>query len=67
VTAQLLNQQGDKMTDITVTPPGADAGQRYSIDLPLANLAPGQYLLKIVANSEGHKPATELVAFRLTS
>ena len=67
VTAQLLNQQGDKMTDVTVTPPAADAGQTYSIDLPLANLAAGQYLLKIIGTSEGHQPVTELVAFRLTS
>jgi hypothetical protein len=33
----------------------------------LANLAAGQYLLEITANSEGHKPVTELVAFRLGS
>ena len=42
-------------------------GQTYSIDLPLANLAAGQYLLEITGNSEGHKPVTELVAFRLDS
>ncbi len=65
VTAQLLNQQGTKMADVPVTPP-AD-GQTYSIDLPLASLAPGQYLIEITANSEGHKPVSELVAFRLTS
>jgi VWFA-related protein len=66
VTAQLLNQQGVKMTDVTVTPPSAEAGQTYQIDLPLANLAAGQYLLQITA-SEGHTPVTELVAFRLSS
>jgi VWFA-related protein len=65
VTAQLLNQQGVKMSDIPVTAPAE--GQTYSIDLPLASLAPAQYLLEITATSEGHKPVTELVAFRLGS
>jgi VWFA-related protein len=66
VTAQLLNQQGTKMTDVPVTAP-ADGSQTHSIDFQLASLAPGQYLLEITANSEGHKPVTELVAFRLGS
>jgi VWFA-related protein len=66
VTAVLLNQQGNKMADVTVTPP-ASAGQPYSVDLPLASYAAGQYLLELTANAEGHKPVTELVAFRLTS
>jgi VWFA-related protein len=65
VTAQLLNQQGTKMSDIPVTAPAE--GQTYSVDLPLASLAPGQYLLEITATSDGHKPVTELVAFRLGS
>ena len=66
VTAQLLNQQGTKMTDITVTAP-TDGSQTYSIDMPLSSFAAGQYLLEITANSEGHKPVSELVAFRLGS
>ena len=66
VTAQLLNQQGTKMSDLPVTAP-TDGGQTYSIDFPLASLAPGQYLLEITGTSEGHKPVSELVAFRLTS
>ena len=65
VTAQLLNQQGTKMSEIPVAAPAE--GQTHSIDMPLASLAPGQYLLEITANSEGHKPVTELVAFRLGS
>lgn len=64
ITVQLLNQQGTKMTDVAVT---SDPGNAETIDLPLANLAPGQYLLEITANSEGHKPVSELVAFRLGS
>lgn len=65
VTAQLLNQQGTKMSDVTVTAPVDASSQTYTIDLPLANLAAGQYLLEITGNSEGHKPVSELVAFRL--
>jgi VWFA-related protein len=65
-TAQLLNQQGTKMTDISVTAP-ADASQPYLIDMPLANLAAGQYLLELTAKSEGHEPVKELVAFRVSS
>jgi len=66
VTAALLNQQGNKMGDVVVTAPAA-AGEAYAIELPLASYAPGQYLLEIVATAEGHKPVTELVAFRLTN
>jgi VWFA-related protein len=65
VTAQLLNQQGTKMSDVPVSAP--TEGQTYSIDLPLSSLAPGQYLLEFTANSDGHKPVSELVAFRLGS
>jgi VWFA-related protein len=57
VKAQLLNQQGTRMADVEVK---AD-----TIDLPLANLAAGQYLLEITATAEGQKPVTELLAFRL--
>lgn len=64
ITARLLNQQGTKMADVTVT---SAADQPYSVDLPLANLAAGQYLLELTANAEGHKPVSELVAFRVGS
>jgi hypothetical protein len=62
VTAQLLNQQGTKMLDVAVT-----TGDAHSIDLPLANLAAGQYLLEITAAAEGQKPVSELLAFRIGS
>ena len=64
VTAQLLNQQGAKMSDVTI---GKSSGGAFQIDLPLANLAAGQYLLEITAAAEGQKPVSELVAFRLGS
>ena len=62
VTAQLLNQQGTKMSDVAVA-----AGSPFAIDLPLANLAAGQYLLEITADAEGQKPVSELIAFRVGS
>ncbi len=66
VAAQLLNQQGSKMGDVTVAAPSAP-GEAYSIDLSLASYAAGQYLLELAAVAEGHKPVTELVAFRIGS
>lgn len=66
VTAQLLNQQGTKMLDIAVAPP-SNAGEPHVLDLSLASLAAGQYLLELRANAEGHQPVVELVAFRLSS
>ncbi len=66
VTAQLLNQQGTKMVDVPVTAP-TDGSQTYSLDFQLASLAPGQYLLEITGASEGQKPVSELLAFRLGS
>jgi hypothetical protein len=44
------------------TTPSADA----TIDVPLAGLAPGEYVLEIKATGEGGE-AKELVGFRVTS
>ncbi|HJU42605.1 MAG TPA: VWA domain-containing protein [Vicinamibacterales bacterium] len=66
VTAQLLNQQGTKMVDVPVAA-AASASRAMSIDLPLANLAAGQYLLEIIVNGEADKPVSELIAFRVGS
>jgi VWFA-related protein len=60
VTAQLLNQQGTKIVDVPLK-------DGTTIDLPLANLAAGQYLLEIVATGGGDKAVSELIAFRLGS
>lgn len=64
VTARMLNQQGGKMADIPTQAP-ASPGDPFTIDLPLANFAAGQYLLEISASAEGHQPTTELIAFRI--
>jgi VWFA-related protein len=62
--ARLLNKGGDRLADIPVTAaPAPD--QPYTIDLPLANLPVGEFLLEVVATAEGSEPAKELVAFRM--
>ncbi len=62
LSARLLNTQGQKMSDLPVTPQAEPEGQ---VDLPLSSLAAGEYLLEVSAATEGHKPSTELVAFRV--
>jgi VWFA-related protein len=64
MTSKLLNKQGQKMIDLQVTPAAADKGG-YIIDLPLASLAQGEYLLEVAAAAEGQQAATELIAFRV--
>jgi len=54
------------MSELVTTPP-AGAGQPFTIDVPLASLAPGEYLLELSAAAEGHSSVTELVAFRVKS
>ncbi len=65
VTVRLLNRVGQKMSDVPVAPP-ADGTTSYQIDLPLAGLSPGQYLIEIKAAGESGD-ATELIAFRVIS
>ena len=62
--AKLLNKQGQKMIDLPVNA-STGTDKASLIDLPLASLAQGEYLLEISAASEGQKPATELIAFRV--
>ena len=64
MTSRLLNKQGQKMVDLPVTAPAA-SDKSSVIDLPLASLAQGEYLLEIVATTESQKPAAELIAFRV--
>jgi hypothetical protein len=61
VTARLLNNKGTFMADLTVqnTTPGTT-----DIDLPLGNLAPGDYLIELNAKTSTGT-AQELVAFKI--
>jgi VWFA-related protein len=64
-TARLLNRQGTSMRDLTVQPPAAGSAT-HNIDLPLAGLAPGDYLVEITARTEAGT-VQELIAFKVTS
>jgi hypothetical protein len=48
-----------------VTPPAAPATES-TVDVPIANLAPGEYIVELKATGEGGE-AKELVGFRVTS
>ena len=63
-TARLLNRQGDSMADLTVTPPKDGLGVA-TVDLPLASLPIGEFLIEIAASGAGGADVTELVAFRM--
>ncbi len=63
VTARLLNRGGQAMTDLQVTVGAPDS--MALIDLPLAGLAPGEYVVEIKAAGEGGE-AKELVGIRVT-
>jgi VWFA-related protein len=61
VTARLLNRTGQPMSDVPVSMAG-EAGAL--VDLPLASLPPGDYLVELKASADGSAPA-ELVGFRV--
>jgi hypothetical protein len=64
VTAQLLNRSGHKMWDLVSIP--GDAGTDVSqFDLPLAPLAPGEYILQFTATSDA-EPVEQRVSFKVT-
>ena len=60
VTAHLLNRGGQAMSELQVSP--SSSSEIQQIDLPLAGLAAGEYLLEIRAGD-----LKELVGFRVTS
>jgi hypothetical protein len=65
LSVHLLNRTGQPMSEVPVTAPTSPTGDAI-VDVPLAGLAPGEYLLEIKANGEGGE-AKELVGFRVTS
>jgi VWFA-related protein len=64
VTARLLNRAGERMSDLPVKPGAAPGG--HVLDLPLAGLAAGEYLIELKATGEGGE-ARQLVAIRVTA
>jgi VWFA-related protein len=65
LSAHLLNRSGQPMSELVVTPPTAPATES-TVDVPVANLAPGEYIVELKATGEGGE-AKELVGFRVTS
>lgn len=63
LSVHVLNRAGQAMTELAVAPGGAPTVQQ--IEVPLAGLAPGEYLIEIKAAGEGGD-VTELVGFRVT-
>jgi VWFA-related protein len=64
VTCRILNRLGGAMADVPV-PPSPD-GVAYAIDLPLAGLASGEYLVEIKAKG-AESEAAELVPLRIVA
>jgi VWFA-related protein len=65
VTARLLNKQGQKMLELPAdAAPGASVDRQ--VELPLASLPVGEYLLEVSATAADAAAVTELVAFRVT-
>ncbi len=63
ITAKLLNRTGQTMMDLPVA--AATSAGDAQIELPLAALPPGEYLVEVMAAGEGGE-AKELVGFRVT-
>jgi VWFA-related protein len=65
VSARLLNRAGQTMRELAIQPEAAASG-RNEIDLPLAALAAGQYLIEVAAKSPAGE-VKDLLEFRVTS
>ncbi|MPY86681.1 MAG: VWA domain-containing protein [Luteitalea sp.] len=64
--ARLLNRQGQPMSDLPVGAAPQGGVYTWQVDLPLAGLPPGDFLVELKATASG-KSARELVGFRVGS
>jgi len=64
VTAKILNRSGQGMADLEAKAPDTPGGT-WQLDIPLAGLPPGEYLIEVKAR-DGDGEATELVPMRIT-
>jgi VWFA-related protein len=64
IAAKLLNRAGDPMSELPTTAPGSNA-----IEVPLARLSPGEYLVEITAGdpAAAGDAIKEVVGFRVTN
>lgn len=65
-TAQLLNREGKKMSDLVVKPFEVGGEGMYQAELPLASLPAGEFLVQLTIPSEGGEQK-RLVGLRVTS
>jgi VWFA-related protein len=65
LTATLLNRMGTAMRELTIVPAAAPGGENR-IDLPLAGLASGEYMIELKASTPGGE-ARDRIGFRVTS
>jgi hypothetical protein len=65
LSVHMLSRAGQAMSELTVTPPAAAGGDAV-VDVPIAGLAPGEYIIEVKATGEGGE-AKELLGFRVTS
>ena len=64
LSVHLLNRAGSPMSELSASP--APTAGLQQVELPLAALAPGEYVIEIKATGEGGE-AKELVGFRVSS
>jgi VWFA-related protein len=62
-TAALLNNNGQKFTDVPVA--AAAAGGTHQIDMSLATIPAGEYVIEITVKGATGETAKELIAFRV--
>jgi len=65
VSCHMLNRTGQSMFELPVTDSPA-AAEQHVIEVPLAGLAPGEYVLELKVAAEGSE-AKELIGFRVTT
>jgi VWFA-related protein len=65
LSVHLLSRSGQAMSELPAAPPATPGGDSV-VDVPLAALAPGEYIIELKAKGEGGE-AQELVGFRLSN
>lgn len=65
LSVHMLSRAGQTMSELPVTPPAMPGGEAV-VDIPLAGLAPGEYIVEVKATGEGGE-AKELVGFRVAN
>jgi hypothetical protein len=66
LSVHILNRAGQAMNELQAAPATTSTtGNQMQIEMPVANLPPGEYVLEIKTTGDGGE-AKELVGFRVT-